>query len=433
MLYATTLHTLDLSYNKISILRNTSFSKYSRLSILALSNNEIEYIEVNTFAGLHMMREIDLQYNNLKKFNPEIFSNNKVLENVSLRGNPIAYLPSDAPILISASVIILDLSHCSLTSVSPITFSQLPSLYSLDLSNNLLQTISVTAFEKLPKLRILKLNTNRWNCDCSILELMEWLSLRREQAPAHKPVMCLEGQTYRKFWTEAGGSQPCMLSTTTEGRVRRDGEFTTDMTVDLMTVSVGISQSLKLIQHKTSQRDEEIAATKEAKPRTAPESETGGREVEFTTDMAVDLTIMSVGIVPPLKTSLGTTTERVIENAVTKEAERRPAPESETVGWTSLLSWNFTTMMVFVILPILLGIAVFVSLIAVNYIVKRGKNHLTQQDIQEEHDHFPSFFSKVSLLKPKLTADITKQPGGYEKRSNYGVGGTEYHVYERID
>jgi len=130
---------------------------------------------------------------------------------------------------------------------------------------------------------------------------------------------------------------------------------------------------------------------------------------EFTTDMTVDLPIMSVGIAPPLKASPGTTLQRVIENAVNSEGELRSAPESETLGWPSLLSWKVNTLTVFVILPITLGVALFVSLITVNYIVKRGKNHRTQHDIQEKYIHVTASFSEVPLLKTQLTADITKQ------------------------
>ena len=75
----------------------------------------------------------------------------------------------------------------------------------------------------------------------------------------------------------------------------------------------------------------------------------------------------------------------------------------------------------------------FVSLTAANYIVKRGKDHRTQHDIQEKYNHVAASFSEAPLLKPQLTADITKQHAGYENRSSYGVGGTEYHVYERTD
>jgi len=96
---------------------------------------------MNAFAGLQMMREIDLSYNTLKSFNPEIFSSNPVLENVSLRGNGIVYLSSDLSILISNSVPSLYLISCSLITIYSVTFSRLPSLYDLDLSSNNLQTI----------------------------------------------------------------------------------------------------------------------------------------------------------------------------------------------------------------------------------------------------------------------------------------------------
>jgi hypothetical protein len=70
----------------------------------------VEEIEINAFAGLQMVREIDLSYNNLQSFNPKIFSSNQVMEKVHLRGNNLVYLSSHFPILISTLVSYLDLS-----------------------------------------------------------------------------------------------------------------------------------------------------------------------------------------------------------------------------------------------------------------------------------------------------------------------------------
>jgi len=61
VLYATTLQTLDLSYNRISILRNTSYSNYTRMVILALSYNKIEEIEINAFTELRMTTDFALK------------------------------------------------------------------------------------------------------------------------------------------------------------------------------------------------------------------------------------------------------------------------------------------------------------------------------------------------------------------------------------
>jgi len=371
------LHTLDLSKNEITIFKNASFSNYSRLASLILSYNKVEEIEINAFAGLQMMRDIDLSYNKLKSFNPIIFSSNPVLEKVSMKGNSLVNLPSDSPILISTSISSLYLSSCSLTTVHPVTFSGLPSLYDLDLSSNNLQTISLRALEKVPDLRILDLNNNPWRCNCDIAEVMQWAESRKEQQPAHKPVRCWEGQQYRTLWTMAGGNRSCTEYKTTEPFVAGDREFTTDMTVDLP--------------------------------------------------------IMSKSTDPLLKASSSTTLQRVIKNAVTSQAVLEPAPESEKGERASLLSWNVTNTAVFVILPITLGVAVFVSLKAVNYVLKRSKDHRTQHDIQKKYNHVTAFFSKVPLLKNQLTADITKQDAGYENEGSDAVGGAEYHVYERTD
>jgi hypothetical protein len=244
MLNLSTLHTLDLSNNEISILKNSMFSSYSSLVTLILSYSKVEEIEINAFAGLGMMRDIDLSYNKFQSFNPKIFSSNPLLETVSLKGNNLVYLSSEFPILISNSVSSLDLSSCSLTEIYSVTFSSLPNLYELDLSSNNLQTISLRTLEKLPDLGLLELNNNRWTCNCDIVEVMQWAESRRVQQPAHKPVKCLEGQQYRKLWTMAGGNRSCSESETTEPVVARDLQFT-DMAVDLPITSEGTALLLK--------------------------------------------------------------------------------------------------------------------------------------------------------------------------------------------
>jgi hypothetical protein len=229
--------------------------------------------------------------------------------------------------------------------------------------------------KKVPDLMVLELNNNPWSCNCDIAEVIQWAELRREQQPAHKTVKCLEGQQYRILWTMAGGTRSCIESKTTE----------------------------PVVPH------------------------------EFTTDMTVDLTIMSVNNAPPLKASPGTTLQRLIENAVTSEDELRTTPKNETVAWASLLFWNNSTLTVFLIPSIIFGVAVFVSLKAVNYIVKRGKEHRTQHDKQEKYNHNAASFSEEPLLEPQITANITKQQAGFENEDSDTVGGTEYYVCERIE
>jgi len=324
MLNSSTVHTLDLSNNEISILKDASFSSYSRLSSLILSYNKVGEIEINAFAGLQMMGDIDLSYNKLQSFNPNIFSSSPELEHVTLRRNNLVNLSSDCPILISASISSLDLSFCSLTTINPITFSRLPSLHSLYLSSNKLQIISVRIFEKLPDLSKLELSNNPWTCDCSVKEVMQWLTAINQQLSAHIPVKCVEGQS-RTSLTVADGSKPCCESKTTEPLVTRGLEFATDMAVDLPPFSVGVSLS----------------------PETSPH------------------------------------TSRVVEIAVTSEAEFGATLECEKGGWASLLSWQGITVMVVFIIHVIFAWSVIVAIFCYWEMIKVCLHRNARQEREE--------------------------------------------------
>jgi large-conductance mechanosensitive channel len=130
------------------------------------------------------------------------------------------------------------------------------------------------------------------------------------------------------------------------------------------------------------------------------------------------------------RTQITPYSKRVTETQGTSEAELVTTPKSEKGGWASLFSWN--TLIFFVILFITLGAAVFVSLIAVNYVTKKCGIHRPQHHIQGEASHVAgcSDFA-VPLLNTQSMVEFTRQGPGFVNRSS-DVGGTEYHVYEEI-
>ena len=119
--------------------------------------------------------------------------------------------------------------------------------------------------------------------------------------------------------------------------------------------------------------------------------------------------------------------KRVTETQVTSEDELRTTPKSETGDRASLLISNVNTLIAVVILPITLGVAVFVSLTAVNYVSKKCRFHHPQHHTQTEANHFA-----LPLLNTQLTADFTRQDPEFVNRTSDVVDGTEYHVYETI-
>jgi hypothetical protein len=154
-------------------------------------------------------------------------------------------------------------------------------------------------------------------------------------------------------------------------------------------------------------------------------------ELEFTNDMSVILPTSSGSV----RQSVQSTVHKAhseMETTVTSQAEHKTTPNSESEGGASLLSWNSTTLCVFIILPIALGVAVFLALIATSYITKKCTLHPPQHETQRTDRHVAGLFSRVPLLNPQLTEDHTKQTG-YLNRSRDSFSSAQYHVYEQID
>jgi hypothetical protein len=206
------VQSLDLSYNKLTHIRELIFRDYRILETLGLSYNEINVVDSRAFSGLLMLKNIDLSYNNLRFIPDSIFADNPVLEFVSFRGNPLVYVPDSSPIFASTSVISLDLSFCALTSINPQTFSQLPRLQVLDLSSNNLREINQDILNPLTELIVIELGNNLWKCDCGIVEALNWLSERRRSLSLHgehKPVKCVDAGVYKTLWTAVNKNKFC--------------------------------------------------------------------------------------------------------------------------------------------------------------------------------------------------------------------------------
>ncbi|XP_054364958.1 adhesion G protein-coupled receptor A3 isoform X4 [Mirounga angustirostris] len=121
--------TLILSNNKISELKNGSFSGLSLLERLDLRNNLISSIDPGAFWGLSSLKRLDLTNNRIGCLNADIF-----------RG--------------------------------------LANLVRLNLSGNLFSSLSQGTFDYLGSLRSLEFQTEYLLCDCNILWMHRWVKER---------------------------------------------------------------------------------------------------------------------------------------------------------------------------------------------------------------------------------------------------------------
>jgi len=83
---------LHLSSNLLQIIPAFAFRGLHNLKILILQKNQIHTIEHNGFAGLHSLEILTLQQNHIKKINTFTFA--EINGNGSKKGNSIKYLSS---------------------------------------------------------------------------------------------------------------------------------------------------------------------------------------------------------------------------------------------------------------------------------------------------------------------------------------------------
>ncbi|XP_047459531.1 adhesion G protein-coupled receptor A3 [Mugil cephalus] len=131
---------LNLSNNKISLLRNGSFYGLAALEKLDLKNNLISTVEPGAFRGLLALKRLDLSNNRIGCLSPEMF---------------------------------LDLGKLS----------------KLNLSGNIFSTLTSGLFTHLVALRVLHFSTETLFCDCQLKWLLLWA--RRNSVRISNDTVCV--------------------------------------------------------------------------------------------------------------------------------------------------------------------------------------------------------------------------------------------------
>ncbi|KAK6631872.1 hypothetical protein RUM43_013938 [Polyplax serrata] len=178
---------LDLSHNEVKSLKNDSdLTKLKRLQSLYLQHNDMTDITSGALAGLVSLRVLNVSNNNLESLPEGLFVSCRELREVYLQNNKLTELSSgifhrleqllvldlsgnkltsnhidDGTFLGLIRLIVLNLSHNSLSRIGAKTFKDLFFLQILDLRNNSLQHVEENAFLPLYNLHTLNLAENR--------------------------------------------------------------------------------------------------------------------------------------------------------------------------------------------------------------------------------------------------------------------------------
>ncbi|XP_028450695.1 relaxin receptor 2a [Perca flavescens] len=152
---------LSLRSNKIRVLSDLVFSKYSFLERLFLQNNSLQFISKRAFSGLHSLKRLFLSENLISSLSPGVFGDLHQLKWLMLDHNPLSSLSKDTFIGLQ-SLIYLSMVGTSLQQLPHPSFCQhMPALDWLDLEGNQIQTLNYSILKTCSKLEVLLLMDNK--------------------------------------------------------------------------------------------------------------------------------------------------------------------------------------------------------------------------------------------------------------------------------
>jgi len=122
----TKLESLNISHNKLLLLKENQFNRLNDLNVLDLSFNELFYFELNAFKGLNNLKDLNLSNNHFTEI--EDFINLPNLETINLDFNKINKIKSN-------------------------TFTSLNKITSVSLNFNKIKEINENSFKNLKRLK----------------------------------------------------------------------------------------------------------------------------------------------------------------------------------------------------------------------------------------------------------------------------------------
>ncbi|PSN36898.1 hypothetical protein C0J52_11442 [Blattella germanica] len=240
---------LDLSENKLSELKNTSFVGYHSTRKLKLRFNRIQKIESHTFSKMKMLEVLDMSFNYIDFIPGDLFSQNQKLESVSLRHNWMIEFPPNDMFLTN-----LDLSY---NKISQISNNKEIHVRNIDISSNLFEKLSN---DDIRALQVDSINVmgNPWKCGPDFINMLCW-NLNKSISE-RKPISCLTNRQDKREYTTSLQNKLCTIF------VRRTTNMISSMSNALTekdTTIIGLLTSL-VKESNTMAKDNILQSTTQA-------------------------------------------------------------------------------------------------------------------------------------------------------------------------
>jgi hypothetical protein len=195
----TDIQSLDLSNNRIAEIRRNEMSNNNlhNLHKLLIANATLEFVDVDAFAGLSILIELDLSSNDIKVIHAGTFHPLIKIRKILLHDNALTAI-SDRTFENLMHLSHVELNNNKIRTIGDQAFLNVP-LKTVSLGNNLLQRLNVATFSNLLHLSALTLDGNLWNCTCELKEFRNFVIDKKltMETKCHTP-----DKLRAKLWTD---------------------------------------------------------------------------------------------------------------------------------------------------------------------------------------------------------------------------------------
>lgn len=154
------IKSLDLSFNKLATMKPKIFEPLSNLHELSLKHNHITNFDHDTFFGLTKLKKLDASHNILEWLGIDAFNSLSHLQSLNLSNNHLQLI---SPRVLDplTHVKTFNISHNNFKLIHDHILNPMKQLEHLDMSNNQLTRVTDDTLHGLKKLKFLNLGNNK--------------------------------------------------------------------------------------------------------------------------------------------------------------------------------------------------------------------------------------------------------------------------------